>query len=307
MEAKRRTRVVPQRDWRIMKLGLFRDRLTAELAEIERLLKESAYIHQQLQVNLYVVAALLRRMVLGYPKIKGFDVEVEEWTRDRDGRRHCAKKNPSLMFVAERMLHYVEFVPAWTHRTRDRHVLTLSLLSDRDHNKRPELYKREMGLDVFLDVAKRIVSDDAALLSHVVIKVREVLREAINTGGARFSVLVDYLYDGFDLLRRLPSGGAPQGNLCLFHEEWIEGDSPKCVVGSVGTVTYEKAIAALLNVWWPVPVGEQLFKIDEYPGTMLRLESRETQDHDGPRRSFLVRVEDLKELMERVDVGRKKG
>ena len=103
-------------------------------------------------------------------------------------------------------------------------------------------------------------------------------------------MLVDYLYDGFDLLRRLPSGGAPQGNLRLFHEKWTEGDSPKRAVGLVEKLGYKEAIAALFNVWWPVPVGKQLFKIDKDPGTMLRLESRETQDHDGRSRSFLVRV-----------------
>ena len=290
-----------------MKLCLFRDRLNAELAEIERHFNDNANIGQELQVNLYVVAALVRRMVIAYPKIKRFDVEVDEWTRDRHGHKRCAKKNLSLEFVAERMLHYVEFVPGWTHRTRDRHMLTLLLLSERDQKKRPELYKREMGLDPFLDVAKRIASDDAALLSPVLIKVREVLHAAIDARGARFSVLVDYLYDGFDLLRRLPAGGVPQGNLRLFHKKWTGGDSPKWVVGSVETVTYKEAIAALFNVWWPVPAGEYLFTIDEHSGTMVCLASREIQDHDGPLRSFLVRVEDLKELMERVDVGRKKG
>ena len=290
-----------------MKLRLFRDRLTLELEEIERLLNEDAYIHQQLQVNLYVVAALLRRMMIGYPEIKGFNVEVEERTIDQGAAKHHTKKKLSLMFVAERMLHYVEFVPSFEHRTRYRDWLKLSLLSDKDHEDNPELYKREMRLDTFLGVARRIASNDEALFPSVVTKVRAVLREAIEKGTVSLSVLEDYLYDGFDLLRRLPADGLPQGNLRLFHQEWIAGDSPKCVVGSVETVTYEEAVAALFNVWWPVRVGEQLFEIDEHPGTMYDFESCETQDHDEPGRSFLVRVEDLKELMERVDVGRKKG
>ena len=289
-----------------MKLLLFRDRLTAELAEIERLLNENAYIRQQLQVNLYVVAALVRRMVLGYPEIGDFNVEVEEWTRDQNGGRGRQEgRKLSIQKLVGRMLHYVEFVPGLEHRTRDRHLLTLSLLSD--HKEDRDLYSREMGLDVFLDVAKRIASDDAALLSPVVMKVRAVLQEASQKGTVSLSVLVDYLYDGFDLLRRLPAGGAPQGNLRLFHEEWTTGDSPKSVVGSIETETYEKAIAALFDVWWPVPVGKQLFKIDEHPGTMLCLKSPETQDHDARSRSFLVRVEDLKQLMDHVDVGRKRA
>ena len=134
-----------------------------------------------------------------------------------------------------------------------------------------------------------------------------MLQEAIQRGTVSPSVLVDYLYDGFDLLRRLPSGGAPRGELRLFHMEWTGEKDPSWNVAQVEKVAYSEVIAALFNVWWPVPVGDQLFEIDEYPGTMLCLESRETKDHDGRSRSFLVRVEDLQELMDRVDVGRGKG
>ena len=177
-------------------------------------------------------------------------------------------------------------------------------MSDKDLGDNPEIYEREMRLAAFLDVAKRIASDDAVLLSPVVTKVLEVLRKTIDSGDVRFSVLMDYLYDGFDLLRRLPAGRAPQGNLRLFREEWTEGDSPKCVVGSVEKLAYKKAIAALFNVWSPVPVGDQLFKIDEYPGTMLRVESVKTRNDGEPSGSFLIPMEDLLELMDCVEAGK---
>ena len=42
-------------------------------------------------------------------------------------------------------------------------------------------------------------------------------------------------------------------------------------------------------------------------GTMLCLESWETRNDSEPSRSFLIRIEDLLELMDRLDVGKRKG
>ena len=142
-----------------LKVNSLRKKLNVEIAEAEAIVEQegAVYLIETLQANIFCIAALLRGILEYLPSMRDqYTVEVLEISLP-DLIRDTGRKRVPLYFLAERMLHYVEYVPYWENVASVSEIKTISIISDRDRKKGIE--GRTVDLPEFFGIAKQLIDD----------------------------------------------------------------------------------------------------------------------------------------------------
>ena len=243
-----------------MNLESYREKLSGEICEVKRIITAADRLDHRIQVHVYCIAALLRRIMLRYPEAKSINIQTEEWPLAYHGHRGSppGQATMSLSKLVDRILHYFEFVPA-----RLKYPLGISVLSDYDS----DLYSREFKLWDFIDAAQRVSEDDQWILPGVLTRTKARLNNSIHCEQTirENRETMDMLSDLFNLVRRIGIPKLPEGSIDIFHIEVTlpMGGPPRIRVESM---EYEHLFQNLLLKWSELPVGPPAFS----PQTTLK-------------------------------------
>ena len=272
-----------------MLLSKFRHRLAVEINDLNPLLQPRGLPSREIQVHLYCIAALLRRILDRLTQFEHHKIRVRERgiTANRSHFKEIGLK--SLVSI---MLHYVDMYPIVRGDFMTDHVKYIRLLSPEDQNNK-NLKMREFVLADLLGVAKQIAEDDKmimdALLMHTKGELNKVIRSCSDENPILEIETRDSLEDCFELLRKTSTGNLPDGNITAFRELF---QGSKIVGMQSFEIEYEDLFNNFLTEWRFCPFFHLLEPYSEkhHP---LEFQSKTVILTEGGSEPFIIRTIDL--------------
>ena len=285
-----------------MRLIIYREKLAYEIEQAQKIIDTSSYPNQRVQVHIYCIAALLRKIMTRVTTARNIQVKVSE-TEATIPHQLSISSNPqsralpksafkhiTLYFLVSRIIHYFEFLPSVMGFDRPDLV---RILSDKDGN----LNTRELGLTEFLDAARQVVEDDAMLLKDLLKRSRKYLNRVVHFDGdgeLRATETVETLIDLFDAVRNNALLGDIRGQIPVFYEQRDVQNMIKLIGAETREVEIRLLCEKLFKNWRPTPFKQ--FKFYEYQTACFELRGRmldlESYDPEFPR-IFMIRANDL--------------
>lgn len=188
-----------------MSLQNYQERLRVEIEPLKPLLSSwnsRDLFNTDIQIQISVIAFLLRKILYQIPDLKGIHFDVKEmndpYTRLADCTHRCTR---SLSFITDRIIHYDSLVPVFTEKIPDekvRRTKYFDILSDKDKT----MSMRWVDIMKFIETAYKIATDDHFVLKpavrHALVCIKRIAekKEKALTGGKA-------LANVFDLCRRI--------------------------------------------------------------------------------------------------------
>ena len=138
---------------------MFRRKLRIEIAELEHALEFGTHALPEIQVNIYCIASLIRRIIQRVPIYKGFSVKVIE-------DRNRQKKHIKFEKLIDRIIHFHMLSYGWRLSSRPSKFDRIHIISDLDI--KDGLSVREISTKDFVDIAKKIATDDNSVLKSLI-------------------------------------------------------------------------------------------------------------------------------------------
>ena len=185
-------------------MQLFRKKLSQEVKEAESWLANMPGPRQEVQANIYCIAALLRKIMTRFDTPKSWKIKTN--VRGRSGYK---PQIVPLLELCERISHYAEFQPT-NHFTA-----VVRLKSDLGS----EPVRREVDLLDFLEHARAIASEPNDIAYSVIRQVKQHLGVVAHKENldARFATeAAESLVDGFDIIRETGATQRIDGSLQIF-------------------------------------------------------------------------------------------
>ena len=275
-----------------MRLALFREKLEYEINQAQDIIDDSSYPDQRVQVHIYCIAALLRKIMMRVSTAEKMPVRVRENWEPRD---------VPLLFLVNRIIHYFEFLPSVPTAPNLNRLDLVRILSDEDS----KVSRRELSLEAFLNAARHVVEDDIMVLNDLVKRSKRHIGRLIyskHSGELRDTETVETLIDLFDAVRNNPSLDAIGGQIPAFYVQRDGRDMMKVMGVETQEVEIRLLCEKLFVGWQPIPFRQ--FQYNEYQiadfelrGRMLDLESHEPE---FPR-TFMIRADDLLSVLAAIE------
>ena len=262
-------------------MAMFRERLLQEVREAEGL----AAGDQSIQPYMSCIAALLRKIMTrtGDSLVM---IKVKVYERGNGDHIKAPRWEPVKMsFLTNKILHYQEFLPAVDWATLDDTKRTCTILSD----KEDDVFRRLVNIDDFLSAAKRVASDDEAVLTPLLRHARTRLGKMVYgpDNSSRDEIeAVESLIDVFDLARAMKKDASVEGAIEV-HGNVMEGTE---IVGvRTWSVSYTTLVRNLFKSWSLAPF-RQFRAAVEGKEKMLDIEAYDEDYRGAP---LMIGAEDM--------------
>ena len=227
-----------------MRLNMFRKKLAYEIKEIETIIQNSNYANQEVQAHIYCIAALLRRIMSRLRGFRKYEISIVVGEEE----------NIKLKNLTDKILHYSYFKPG------DPFILrTIRILSEKEEDSN----FREIEVIDFIEIAKKIATDDDTILFHLLNYTKEKLGKVIYAPSVKQFDKIEAresLIDFFELAQKMDYENWPSGKITLFHEQ---RENMKSIMEVTGIQTYEIGydilFQKLFNEWHFTLVGGQFY------------------------------------------------
>ena len=208
-----------------MVLNTFREKLSYEIKRFEEFLPYGIVALDKIQVHLYSVAILLRKIIEMLPSYEGKSINVSEYYKSGGGKH----SDICLKDLIDRIIHYVEFSPGIIMNFDPSSLEYIQVISDWDREKHNILH-RELMLEDFINIAKEIAENDKKVLKSLLTYAIENLERDMNCTDPN---IISDRYFGvkthksmvyvFNLVRKISNYKLLDGSITLFFE--IEEDN----------------------------------------------------------------------------------
>lgn len=298
---------------------MFREKLSKEIREVETILQSSGLPSQRVQVHIYCIAALLRRVMMRLTQFKSFKISVYEvpdrnfpkltpkGNQQQAGYRNVGEVEIQLQTLVNRILHYSKFLPATGNGPTIKIKEFITILSDKDKCLR----RREIAIENFIGIAKQIAEDDEAVITSLLQHTKKCLGKVVNSSSEdKFneSETEDALMDFFELAAKTKKDNWPEGKITLFHEK-MKGI--EMIELQTCEINYKVLCQKLFCEWQFVPFP-QFQPYQKHPNTLIsqskiiRLEDFGGANfgipfEEGKARLFIIRAEDLLNVLHAIN------
>ena len=147
-----------------MNLNIYRRKLRFEVCEIEEYIEYGMNGFSNVQLSVYCIAALIRKIITRVPKYKGVNLKIFEFG-DTDNAQIKTKNHISLGKLVDKILHYQQMSSGWHSSVSIRKLECIQILSDFDIDD--GLTVREVMTKDFIRVAKEIATDHKSVLKSL--------------------------------------------------------------------------------------------------------------------------------------------
>ncbi len=208
-----------------MVLNTFREKLSYEIKRLEEFLPYGIVALDKIQVHLYSVAILLRKIIEMLPGYEGKSINVSEYYKSGGGKH----SDICLKDLMDRIIHYVKFSPGIIRSVKPSSLEYIQVISDWDREKY-NIKHRELMLRDFINIAKEIAENDREVLKSLLNYAIENLERDMKC--TDLNIISDEYFGVkthesmvyvFDLVRKINNYKLPDGNITLFFE--IEEDN----------------------------------------------------------------------------------
>ena len=277
-----------------MRMKLFRDKLAQEITEVESLIEIGDALDQQIQANIYCIAALLRRILARVDKPKRFTVKAYDMP-DRGAPRDV---NIPLDTISRAISHYSVFAPASFSVTGTRTAVTL--LGDRDN----ELRRREIDLKDYIGAAKIVAEEGVAIIDEILRYTKKHLsRLNFQSTVSRSAEMegMEALIDIFDLIRETGRERWINGSLIFFTRDYNPENISDITGAQASEVEYDALFNNLFRVWNYLPFRQ--FGTYDSDDSGLGLRGKKVIDIErlSGQHIIILRLDDMIALLDTLD------
>lgn len=201
-----------------MVLQTFREKLSYEIKRFEEFFPYGLAALDKLQVHLYCIAILVRKIIEMLPGYEGKNVRVSE-IHDPGGGEDL---DMCLKDIINKIIHYVKFSPGILMSVKPSSMEYIEIISDKEKAK---IEYRELRTVDFLNIAKEIAENDRKVLKHLLPYAIENLERDMNCtdpsiiSGEHFGVKTrESITYAFRLIRQIGNYKLPDGSITVFFE-----------------------------------------------------------------------------------------
>ena len=201
-----------------MVLQTFREKLSYEIKRFEEFYPYGLSALDKLQVHLYCIAILVRKIIEMLPGYDGKNVRVSELYDPGGGE----DLDMCLKDLINKIIHYVKFSPGIVMSVNPSSMEYIQIISDKEKAK---VEYRELRTADFLNIAKEIAENDRKVLKHLLTYAIENLERDINCtdpsiiSGKHFGVKTrESITYAFRIIRQIGNYKLPDGSITVFFE-----------------------------------------------------------------------------------------
>lgn len=199
-----------------MVLQTFREKLSYEIKRFEEFFPYGLAALDKLQVHLYCIAILVRKIIEMLPGYEGKNVRVSEFYYP--GKDEDEDLDMCLKDLINKIIHYVKFSPGIMMSFKPSSMEYIEIISDKE---KTQMEYRELRTVDFLNIAKEIAENDRKVLKHLLPYATENLERDMNCTdpsihfGVKTRESITY---AFRLIRQIGNYKLPDGSITVFFE-----------------------------------------------------------------------------------------